>query len=72
LWVRGFGLYWDELTSVGIAREVTAPGDKGTAGVFARGNLVAADSTDDGAVRKGRLGSNDAVGDVVVKGLQKR
>jgi hypothetical protein len=52
--------------SVGVAGEVSAPGDKGVALVLAGGDGVGADGADDGGVAQGGLRRDDAVGDVVV------
>lgn len=53
-----------------VRGEVAGPCDVGVAGVLARCYWVAANGRDDGGVREGRLGRDDAVGDVVVDGLR--
>jgi hypothetical protein len=55
-------------TSIGVAGEVASPFDEGAVLKLARGDGVAADGADDAGVRELRLGSDDAVGDVVVDG----
>jgi hypothetical protein len=60
----------EQLTSIGIAREVAGPGDVSVALVLARGDGIDANRGDGGRVRELRLGRDDAVGDVVVDALR--
>jgi hypothetical protein len=53
-------------TSIGVAGEVSAPGNKGLTLVLAGGDGVGADGADNGGVAQGGLRRDDAVGDVVV------
>lgn len=55
-------------TSISIAREVSAPGDKSSALVLSRSDGVGAHGADDRGVAEGGLRRDDAVGDVVVDG----
>ena len=57
------------LTSVGIAGEISSPLDEGATLEIARCDGVQADGREDGRVAELGLGSNNAVGDVVVDSL---
>lgn len=57
-------------TSISIARKMAGPLHVRVTFVLAGGDGEAADGREDGGVAEGRLGGDDAVGDVVFDGLE--
>ena len=56
-------------TSISVRAKVPSPSDEGAPFLLAGRNGVAADRGDHGGIGKGGLRGDDAVGDVVIDGL---